>query len=77
MGVFTIGAAGVAVIETLTATRSLSQPLTVWLAYHVNVPGVVVEGVGGVAVPVPPIAIVYHLIATPVALSGFAVSPWQ
>ena len=40
-------------------------------------PGVVVEGVGAVTLPVPPVAVVYHNNPVPVAVSGAAVSFWQ
>ena len=51
-----------------------SQPVTVWLTYQVVVPGVVVDGVGAVAVPVPPVAVVYHSRLLPVAIKGIAVA---
>ena len=37
-------------------------------------PGVVVEGVGAVMLPVPPVAVVYHNNPVPVAVRGVAVS---
>ena len=40
-------------------------------------PTVVVEGVGAVADPVPPVAAVYHNKLLPVAVSGTAVAFWQ
>jgi len=40
-------------------------------------PAVVVEGVGAVALPTPPVAAVYHNRFVPVAVSGTAVAPWQ
>ena len=43
-------------------------------------PTVVVEGVGAVVLPVPPVAVVYHNKPVPfaptVAVKGLAVSPW-
>ena len=41
------------------------------------VPAVVVDGVGAVAIPVPPIATVYHNKLEPVAVSGVAIAFWQ
>ena len=40
-------------------------------------PAVEVDGVGAVALPVPPVAVVYHNNAVPVAVNGTAVAPWQ
>ena len=40
-------------------------------------PVVAVEGVGAVALPVPPVAVVYHNRFVPVAVSGTAVAFWQ
>jgi hypothetical protein len=40
-------------------------------------PVVVVEGVGAVPLPVPPVAAVYHSRLVPVAVSGTAVAFWQ
>ena len=36
-----------------------------------------VDGVGAVAEPVPPVAVVYHSKPVPVAVSGDAVEFWQ
>ena len=36
-----------------------------------------VDGIGAVAVPVPPVAAVYHSRLVPVAVSAVAVPPWQ
>ena len=40
-------------------------------------PTVVVEGTGAAALPVPPVATVYHSKPVPVAVSAVAVDPWQ
>ena len=40
-------------------------------------PGVVVDGVGAVELPVPPVAEVYHCKLVPLAVSGLAVAYWQ
>ena len=36
-----------------------------------------VDGVGAVAEPVPPVEVVYHNRPVPVAVSAVAVAPWQ
>ena len=41
------------------------------------VPAVVVEGVGAVGLPVPPVGFVYHKKFVPVAVSAVAVAFWQ
>ena len=40
-------------------------------------PAVAVDGIGAVAVPVPPVAVVYHSNPVPVAVSAVAVALWQ
>ena len=40
-------------------------------------PTAAVLGVGGVALPVPPVAAVYQSKLVPVAVSAVAVAPWQ
>ena len=40
-------------------------------------PTLAVEGVGAVAEPVPPVAVVYHKRLAPVAISGDAGTPLQ
>ncbi len=40
-------------------------------------PGEAVDGVGAVAEPVPPVAVVYQRRLVPVAVSAEAVAPWQ
>ena len=42
-----------------------------------TVPTVVVDGVGAVELPVPPVGFVYHNKFVPVAVSGVAVAFWQ
>ena len=42
-----------------------------------TVPAVVVDGVGAVVLPVPPVATVYHKRLVPVAVSAVAVAFWQ
>jgi hypothetical protein len=59
-------------------TRGLSQLLAIdWLTYQVVVPGVLVEGVGAVAEPTPPVAAVYHINPVPVADNGTDGCPLQ
>jgi hypothetical protein len=57
---------------TTMAARGPSQPLVVWLTYQVVEPITAVEGVGGVAEPVPPRAVVYHNKPVPDAVSAAA-----
>ena len=57
-------------------SSGLSQPI-VWLTQYEVFPVVAVEGVGAVALPVPPVAVVYHNRFVPVAVSGTAVEFWQ
>ena len=59
---------------TAIAALGPSQPVVVWLTYQVVVPAVVVEGVGAVAVPVPPVGVVYQSRLVPVAVSAVAVA---
>ena len=40
-------------------------------------PTAVVDGVSAVALPVPPVAAVYHNKFVPVAVNAVAVLPWQ
>ncbi len=40
-------------------------------------PIAVVDGVGAVVLPVPPVAVVYHIRFVPDAVNGTAVAPWQ
>ena len=72
----TIGAAGIAFIVISILTLGPSQP-TVWLTQYEVVPTVVVEGVGAVALPTPPVATVYHNRLLPVAVKAMAVEFWQ
>ena len=58
----------------MMAALGPSQPVAVWLTYQVVVPAVVVEGVGAVPVPVPPVGVVYHNRLVPVAFSAVAVA---
>ncbi len=48
-----------------------------WLTYQVVLPAVAVEGVGAVADPAPPAAVVYQSRFVPVAVNADAVAPWQ
>ena len=74
----TPGAVGSGLTTTLTGTLGLSQLLASdWLTYQVKVPVVLVEGVGAVGLPVPPVGAVYQRRFVPVAVSGDAVSPLQ
>jgi hypothetical protein len=75
-GVVTAGASGKAFTVTTISALGLSQPI-VWLTQYGVLPVVAVEGVGAVALPVPPVAVVYHNSPVPVAVSGTAVSFWQ
>ena len=40
-------------------------------------PTVAVDGVGAVALPVPPAGTIYHIRFVPIAVNGTAVAPWQ
>jgi len=74
-GVVTAGAAGKAVTVTTITALGLSHPFAfVWLTQCEVFPVAEVEGVGAVALPVPPVATVYHRRFVPVAVSGVAVS---
>jgi hypothetical protein len=75
-GVVTAGANAKALTVTTISALGLSQPI-VWLTQYEVLSAVVVEGVGAVALPVPPVAVVYHNRLVPVAVSGAAVAPWQ
>ena len=71
----TVGAAGKALTVTTITALTLSQPFAfVWLTQYEVFPAVVVEGIGAVALPVPPVATVYHRRLVPVAVSAVAVS---
>lgn len=72
-----VGAAGVGFTVTAMAVRGPSQPLRVWLTYHVVVPAEVVAGVGAVVEPVPPVGAVYQSNEVPVAVRVAAVALWQ
>ena len=72
----TVGADGKIFIVTTISALGLSQPI-VWLTQYEVFPESAVEGVGAVALPVPPVAVVYHNKPVPVAVSGVAVDPWQ
>jgi len=76
-GLLTEGAAGVAKTFTVIAARGLSPHAPVCVTYQVVLPAVVVDGVGAVALPVPPVGTVYHNKPVPVAVSGTAVAFWQ
>src|SRR5690554_7668555 len=76
-GEATVGAVGSAIVVTTISARGLSCPLTVWLTKYDLFPTVCVDGVGAVLELVPPVALVYHFRAVPVAVSGTAVSFWQ
>jgi hypothetical protein len=74
----TPGAAGEGFTVTVIGSLGPSQlPAVVWLTYHVLVPGELVEGVGAMELPVPPVADVYHNKLVPLAVSGLAACPWQ
>jgi hypothetical protein len=75
-GVVTAGAIGNAFTVTTISALVLSQPI-VWLTQYEVLPEVAVEGVGAVALPVPPVAVVYHNNPVPVAVRGTAVAFWQ
>ena len=80
MGVFTTGANGRAVTITSICVRGPSQfvgPAPTWLTQYDVVPAVVVDGVGAVALPTPPVAVVYYnnvLPAVAVAVNATAVA---
>jgi hypothetical protein len=75
-GVVTAGASDDALTVTTISALGLSQPI-VWLTQYEVLPADAVEGVGAVALPVPPVAVVYHNNPVPVAVSGIAVVPRQ
>jgi hypothetical protein len=63
---------------TIISALGPSQLLPfVWLTQYEVLPGVVVEGVGAITLPVPPVAVVYHNSPVPVAVREAAVSSWQ
>jgi hypothetical protein len=72
----TAGASGKAFTVTTISALGLSQPI-VWLTQYEVLPVVTVEGVGAIALPAPPVAVVYHSRPVPVAVRGTAVSFWQ
>ena len=55
-----VGVAGCALMVEEIGDLGPSQPLTVWLTYHVVVPATAEEGFGVTPEPVPPIATVYQ-----------------
>jgi hypothetical protein len=69
----TAGASGKAFTVTTISALGLSQPI-VWLTQYEVLPVVTVEGVGAIALPAPPVAVVYHSRPVPVAVRGTAVS---
>ena len=73
----TPGAEGTAYTLTVTAVRSLSQPFIVWLTHQVNVPAIVVLGIGAVLEPVPPVCEVYQSRFVPVAVKAEDAWPTQ
>jgi hypothetical protein len=76
-GLLTTGAAGVLLTVTVMDDLGLSQEPVDWLTQYISVVSLVVGGVGAVALPVPPEAVVYHNKFVPVAVNGLAVAPWQ
>src|SRR5205814_2217501 len=61
--VVTVGAGGAATMVTSICDLGPSHagvPPVIWLTQYDVVPEVAVDGVGAVANPVPPVAIVYH-----------------
>jgi len=57
---------------TVICALGPSQLFTVCDTQKLNVPAVLVTGVGAVALPVPPVAAVYHFKLLPVAVNGVA-----
>ena len=76
-GDVTVGAAGKALTVTTITVLGPSQPFAVWLTQYEVFPAVAVEGVGAVAIPVPPVDTVYHNRFVPVAVNAVAVAFWQ
>jgi hypothetical protein len=70
------GSIGKVFTVTTICALGLSQPI-VWLTQYEVFPEAAVEGIGAVALPVPPVAVVYHNKPVPVAVIGTAVSFWQ
>ena len=70
-----MGAAGNVLTVTRITALGPSQPLAfVWLTQYEVLPAVAVEGTGAVALPVPPVATVYHSRFVPVAVNAVAVA---
>ena len=61
---------------TTISVLALSQPFAVEDTQYDVEPTVVVDGVGAVVLPVPPVAVVYHNKPVPVAVKGLAVTSW-
>jgi hypothetical protein len=72
MPAFTFGSA--LTVTTIRALGPSQLPPFVWLTQYEVLPAVVVEGVGAITLPVPPVAVVYHNSPVPVAVSEAAVS---
>jgi hypothetical protein len=75
MPAFTLGSA--LTVTTITALGPSQLVPFVWLTQYEVLPAVVVEGVGAITLPVPPVAVVYHNSPVPVAVREAAVSFWQ
>ena len=66
-----------AVTTTIISALGLSQIPIDWLAKKEKEPAIEVLGVGAVVLEVPPVAVVYHLILLPDAVSTETVAPTQ
>jgi hypothetical protein len=75
MPAFTFGSA--LTVTTISALGPSQLVPFVWLTQYEVLPAVVVEGVGAITLPVPPVAVVYHNSPLPVAVREAAVSFWQ
>ena len=72
IGLTTVGAGVGAATLTTIAALGLSHPVVVWLTYYDTLQTAAVEGVGAVALPVPPVATVYQSRLVPVAVNETA-----
>ena len=67
-----MAADGLAFTFTVIDARGPSPHPVTWLTYQVVLPGVLVDGVGGMEEPTPPVGTVYHNRLEPVACKATA-----
>lgn len=63
---------GLAFTFTVIDARGPSPHPVTWLTYQVVLPGMFVDGVGGMEEPMPPVATLYHKRPEPIAFRGTA-----